>query len=583
MNLCPREIDHLLLHQVGLLSQDRLSRGVKLNAPESVALVSSVVMELIREGKHSVAELMSIGREILGRCDILPSVPNMIKEVQVEGTFPDGTKLVTIHSPFENETSDYKLAFLGSPHHRGRETSAVATADKVVKDEEKTHTDAETFPGQIFPCADKISLNAGRADTIVYLAVTNTGDRPIQVGSHYHFSETNPYLCFDRFLAYGKRLNIISGTSVRFEPGESKVVSLVGLGGKKNIVGGNNLFNTAGVGDKEVTQEYVAEVCSSKGFKHKPQLEDLSAGASKDELVVSRGNYISHFGPSKGDVVRLGDTELYVVVEKDYVTEGYGFGDELKFGGGKTVRDGMGQMSGVSVENEGDGVVELVITNALVIDHTGIFKADVGVKNGLIHGIGKAGNPDTMDGVSPDLVVGVNTEVISGEGLILTAGGLDVHVHFICPQLATEAIASGVTTLLGGGTGPATGTNATTCTPAPTHVKEMLQATDGMPLNFGFTGKGNTSMKEGLLEVIRAGAVGLKLHEDWGTTPSAIDCCLQVADSCDVQVTIHTDTLNESACAEHTLDAIAGRTIHTYHSEGAGGGHVSFLYSRESF
>lgn len=281
---------------------------------------------------------------------------------------------------------------------------------------------------------------------------------------------------------------------------------------------------------------------------------------------MKRTHYAGMYGPTTGDRVRLADTELFLEVEQDHTV----YGDECKFGGGKTIREGMGQATGVSP----DQALDTVITNALVLDVNGIYKADVGIKHGWIVGVGKAGNPDVMAGVSERLIVGVTTEVIAGEGLLLTAGGLDTHIHFICPQQAHEAIASGLTTMIGGGTGPATGTCATTCTPGAFHLRGMLQATDALPLNFGFTGKGNTSLPEGLPEQIRAGAIGLKLHEDWGTTPAAIDCCLRVADDHDVQVTIHTDTLNESGFVETTLAAIAGRTIHTYHSEGAGGGHA---------
>ena len=281
---------------------------------------------------------------------------------------------------------------------------------------------------------------------------------------------------------------------------------------------------------------------------------------------ISRSAYADIYGPTTGDKVRLGDTSLILKVEKDFAV----YGDECKFGGGKTIREGMGQAAGV-----GDaGALDCVITNALVVDYTGIYKADIGIKGGLISAIGKAGNPDVMAGVSPNMVVGVTTEVIAGEGLILTAGGIDSHIHYICPQQAYEAIAAGLTTMVGGGTGPATGTCATTCTPAPAYLRMMLQAVDDLPLNFGFTGKGNTSMPEGLFDQIEAGAIGLKLHEDWGTTPAAIDCCLKVADEHDVQVTIHTDTLNESGFVEASLAAFKGRTIHTYHSEGAGGGHA---------
>ena len=281
---------------------------------------------------------------------------------------------------------------------------------------------------------------------------------------------------------------------------------------------------------------------------------------------MNRRHYADMFGPTTGDKVRLGDTSLILEVEKDHTV----YGDECKFGGGKVIREGMGQAAGVCA----DLALDCVITNALVVDYTGIYKSDIGIKSGLIHGIGKAGNPDVMAGVTPGMIVGVTTEVIAGEGLIVTAGGLDTHIHFICPQQAHEAIAAGLTTMIGGGTGPAVGTCATTCTPSPFYFKAMLQAVDSLPLNFGFTGKGNTALPAGLPDQILAGAIGLKLHEDWGTTPAAIDCCLRVADEHDIQVTIHTDTLNESAFVEGTIAAFKGRTIHTYHSEGAGGGHA---------
>ena len=281
---------------------------------------------------------------------------------------------------------------------------------------------------------------------------------------------------------------------------------------------------------------------------------------------MDRRHYAEMFGPTTGDRIHLADTSLVLEVEKDFSSPG----DEVKFGGGKVIRDGMGQAAGIGAE----GALDCVITNVVVVDHTGIFKADVGIKNGRIVGLGKAGNPDMMAGVTPGLIIGVTTEVVAGEGLLLTAGGIDSHIHFICPQQAQEAIASGLTTMIGGGTGPATGTSATTCTPSPFYFRSMLQALDGLPLNFGLTGKGNTSRPEGLEDQILAGAIGLKLHEDWGTTPSTIDCCLTVAEAHDIQVTIHTDTLNESGFVEQSIAAFKGRTIHTYHTEGAGGGHA---------
>ncbi|WP_020482655.1 urease subunit alpha [Methylomonas sp. MK1] len=278
---------------------------------------------------------------------------------------------------------------------------------------------------------------------------------------------------------------------------------------------------------------------------------------------ISRAAYADMFGPTTGDRLRLADTDLILEVEADYTV----YGDEVKFGGGKVIRDGMGQS-----QLGNDQAVDLVITNALIIDYWGIVKADVGIKQGRIFMIGKAGNPDIQPGV--DIIVGPGTEVIAGEGQILTAGGIDAHIHFICPQQIEEALCSGVTTMIGGGTGPATGTNATTCTPGPWHLQQMLTALDGLPMNFGLLGKGNASLPGALEEQIQAGAMGLKLHEDWGTTPAAIDCCLSVAEDYDVQVAIHTDTLNESGFVEDTFAAFKGRTIHTYHTEGAGGGHA---------
>ena len=279
--------------------------------------------------------------------------------------------------------------------------------------------------------------------------------------------------------------------------------------------------------------------------------------------TMSRQAYAEMFGPTVGDRVRLADTELWVEVEEDRTI----YGEEVKFGGGKVIRDGMGQS-----QRGSDQVPDTVITNALIVDAAGIIKADIGIKNGRISAIGKAGNPDIQPGV--DIVIGAATEIIAGEGSIITAGGIDAHIHFICPQQIEEALASGITTMLGGGTGPATGTNATTCTPGPWHISRMLQAAEAFPMNLGFMGKGNASLPIPLEEQVAAGAMGLKLHEDWGTTPAAIDNCLSVADKMDIQVAIHTDTLNESGFVEDTLAAFKGRVIHTYHTEGAGGGHA---------
>jgi len=284
-------------------------------------------------------------------------------------------------------------------------------------------------------------------------------------------------------------------------------------------------------------------------------------------LKIPRRQYADLYGPTTGDRVRLADTELFIEIEKDLTTPG----EEAKFGGGKVIRDGMGQSASAT---SADGVLDLVITNAVIVDHGGIYKADIGIRDGRIAGIGKAGNPDAMNGVTPGMVIGAGTEVIAGEGKIVTAGGIDAHVHFICPQLVETALSGGLTTLIGGGTGPATGTDATTCTPGAWNMYRMLESADGFPINLGFLGKGNASFPAPLREQIEAGAIGLKLHEDWGTTPAAIDCALSVAEEYDVQVAIHTDTINEAGFVQDSIRAFKGRTIHTYHTEGAGGGHA---------
>jgi urease len=354
---------------------------------------------------------------------------------------------------------------------------------------------------------------------------------------------------------------------VRFEPGDTKTVTLVEIGGNKIISGGNSL--ASGVVDVSRVEEILARIHAA-GFAHVPEpTADLALVAAP--FSMEREAYVRMFGPTTGDLVRLGATNLWVKVEKDLTT----YGDECTFGGGKSLREGMGQSSGKS-HNQ---CVDTVITNALIIDWSGIYKADIGIKDGFIVGIGKAGNPDVMDGVHPDLVVGSSTDVIAAEGKIVTAGGFDSHIHFICPQQVNEAISSGITTMLGGGTGPTTGTNATTCTPGPTHMRQMIQATDSLPVNLGITGKGNDSGKASLREQCLAGAAGLKLHEDWGSTSAAIDTCLEVCDEYDVQCMIHTDTLNESGFVEQTIQAFKNRTIHTYHTEGAGGGHAPDIIS----
>jgi urease alpha subunit len=406
------------------------------------------------------------------------------------------------------------------------------------------------YPGKILvkssKTADGVAANNDlelnqRLPTIA-VTVENTGDRPVQVGSHFHFYEVNEALKFPRDATVGYRVNIPAGLTVRFEPGEAKTVELVKFSGTGRIIG-------------------------LKGLTNKTTYTEVDSQLSKTPLKISRRKYASMYGPTVGDRVRLADTGLVIEVEKDFAV----YGEEVKFGGGKVIRDGMGQSAEIT---RSLGAPDTVITNALILDYWGIVKADIGIKDGFIVGIGKAGNPAIMCGVDPNLVIGANTEIIAGEGLLITAGGIDSHTHFICPQQVEHAIASGITTMIGGGTGPATGSNATTCTPGAWHLGKMLQAAEGLPINLGFYGKGNSASPEPLAEQALAGACGFKLHEDWGSTPAAIDTCLRVADRYDVQVAIHTDTLNEAGFLEQTIAAIGGRTIHAYHTEGAGGGHA---------
>ncbi|KAG2406868.1 Urease protein [Vigna angularis] len=552
MKLSPREIEKLDLHNAGYLAQKRLARGLRLNYVETVALIATQILEFVRDGEKTVAQLMSIGRELLGRKQVLPAVRHLVESVQVEATFRDGTKLVTIHDPIASENGNLELALFGS-------FLPVPSLDKFTENEED-----HRIPGQIIFRGENLILNPGRRAII--LRVVNKGNRPIQVGSHYHFIEVNPDLIFDRRKAYGMRLNIAAGNATRFEPGECKSVVLVSIGGSKIIRGGNNIADGRGNDSNCIA---AMEAVTTRGFKHVEE-ENAREGITGEDYslttVILREEYANKYGPTSGDKIRLGDTDLFAEIEKDFAV----YGDECVFGGGKVIRDGMGQSCGHFPKDS----LDTVITNAVIIDYTGIIKADIGIKNGLIFSIGKAGNPHIMNDVSQNMIIGANTEVIAGEGLILTAGAIDCHVHFICPQLVNDAVTSGITTLVGGGTGPAEGTRATTCTPAPNQMKMMLQSTDDMPLNFGFTGKGNSAKPDELHEIISAGAMGLKLHEDWGTTPAAIDNCLSVAEQYDIQVNIHTDTLNESGFVEHTIAAFKGRTIHAYHSEGAGGGHA---------
>ncbi|CAI4218628.1 unnamed protein product [Parascedosporium putredinis] len=520
MHLVPKELDKLLITQLGLLAQRRLARGVRLNHSEAAALIASNVQELIRDGNHTVSDLMSLGSTMLGRRHVLPTVCSTLHKIQVEGTFPSGTYLVTIDNPISTDDGDLNRALAYA---------------------------AEQAPGAVVVVKGVVAFNEGRK--CIKLKVTNKGDRPIQVGSHYHFIEVNPLLVFDRARAYGHRLNIAAGTSVRFEPGDTKTVTLVEIGGHRVIRGGNNLAS----GAVELWRvNDIVERLMAKGFEHEPQPQTADLGIIRAP-TMSRDVYAATYGPTTGDRVRLGLTDLWITVEKDFAV----YGDECKFGGGKTLREGMGQATGrVDAES-----LDMVVTNALIVDWTGIYKADIGVKKGMIVAIGKAGNPDVMDGVTPGMVVGSCTDVVAGEGKILKKPSLLESL----PCLEVEL-----------GQAPAL---MRPRAPRKTYIKQILQACDKFPVNIGITGKGCDSAPEALREQVQAGACGLKIHEDWGATPAAIDNCLAVSDELDVQVLIHTDTLNESGFVESTIGAINGRTIHTYHTEGAGGGHAPDIIS----
>ncbi|KAG7562165.1 hypothetical protein FFLO_02350 [Filobasidium floriforme] len=560
MHLLPREQDKLLLANLGFLAQKRLARGLKLNRSEAVALIAFQLQEYVRDGKLNVADLMQLGKEFLGRRHVMEGVEESIHDIQIEGTFQNRTFLVTVHDPICSDDGNLENALYGS-------FLPIPSADLFPPITNRPK--AYELPGAVVCKREPIKLNEGRKKW--KLKVANEGDRPIQIGSHYPFLETNGSLRFDRILAFQQvlRLDIPAGTAVRFEPGESKSVVMTQFGGKQLVQGGSGIATAvrdAGLDAKSLEGvELVRSLLDKGGFAigNEGQAEEIFVSKEMEREV-----YASMFGPTTGDRVRLGDTDLWIEVEKDYTV----YGDECKFGGGKTLRDGQGQAS----DRSDAEVLDLVITNALVIDWSGIFKADIGVKNSKIVGIGKAGNPDTMDNVTEGMIVGSNTEVIAGEKLIVTAGAIDAHVHYICTDLWKEAMASGITTLIGGGTGPAAGSNATTCTSSKFYIETMMAATDGIPLNFAFTGKGNDSgaSRQALKDVVEAGAAGLKLHEDWGSTPECIDRALSIGDEYDVQVNIHTDTLNESGFVETTIDAFKGRTIHTYHTEGAGGGHA---------
>ncbi|GAB7363747.1 hypothetical protein MBLNU230_g4315t1 [Neophaeotheca triangularis] len=556
MHLMPRELDKLLVAQAGYLAQRRLARGIKLNGTEATALIFCVIHELIRDGDHTVSDLMSIGQKILGRRHVEPSVTSTVAGLQVEGTFRTGTHLVTVDKPISTDGGDLTLAMYGS--------CIDPPKMDVFPPVDESEFEHEKMPGALVTAkGPDVVLRKGRPRR--RLQVTNKGDRAVQIGSHFHFIETNPCLDFDRLRSYGYHLDVPAGTSVRFEPGDTKTVSLVEIGGLKTIRGGSSI--APGRIDLSMASTILRRL-EEERFCHTPEVATETEGRL-EACKMDRQAYASMYGPTVGDFVRLSSTDLWVKVEEDLTS----YGDECTFGGGKTLRDGIGQASGRS----DDECLDLVITNALIINWTGIFKADIGIKKGHIAGLGKAGNIDTMDGVNPGLVVGSCTDVIAGEGKIVTAGGIDTHCHFICPQQAEEALAAGITTQFSGGTGPSTATVAANCTPGKENIGRMMQACDRLPLNYGILGKGSDTGIPGLRDQANAGVAGLKVHEDWGCTPSSIDNCLSLCDEHDIQCELHSDSLNEAGYVEQTAASFKGRTIHAYHIEGAGGGHAPDL------
>ncbi|WZH42201.1 Urease [Fusarium acuminatum] len=548
MHFTPREVEKLLFAQAGRLAQRRLAHGKKLNHLES---------SVIHNESYTVVELMDLGKNIIGRRHVYPSVAGTLKQMQVEGTLETGTHLITVHNPISTDDGDLKMALYGS---------FLPVPDKALfppLNEADFHPLA--MPGAIKPSeSGDIVLYEGRPRTRV--TVTNKGTRAVHIGSHFHFMETNPDLEFDRTKAYGYHLDLPAGDFLRFEPNEPKTVTLVQVGGSRVIQGGSG-FSKGPVDPKYVDK--ILQRLKQAGYRHSS--EQSKTQEHIEPCSIDRTKYASAYGPTTGDLLRLGSTDLWVKIERDHTT----YGDECTLGCGKTIRDGMGAASGCS-DSE---CLDLAIINSIIIDWTGILKADIGIKDGAIVGIGKAGNPATMDGVSDGMVIGSNTDIIDAGGKIVTAGGIDTHVHNICPQQAHEAISSGITTLFGGGTGPRQANSHEVLLPvngtaSKKYIRQMMQACDQLPLNFGLVGKGSDSEKAGLEDQIKAGVIALKLHEDFGCTPSTIDNCLSVCEEYDIQCHIHTDGLNEAGFLEHTAAIFRGRSIHVYHVEGAGGGHA---------
>ncbi|OQD76288.1 hypothetical protein PENANT_c127G02648 [Penicillium antarcticum] len=528
----PGKVEKLIFTQAGFLAQRRLAAG---------ALITTVLQEAIRNGSHSVADLMKIGQHILGRRHVHPSVVGTLTRLQIEGTFKTGTHLITVDQPISTDDGDIKMALYGS------------FLPAPAKDSFPQLNDSDygpmKMPGAILPAdSGDIVLSPGRKRI------------ELKVGSHFHFMETNPDLDFDRKKAYGFHLDKTAGEFVRFDPDSLKAITLTEIGGLKTIKGGSGF--AIGTIDQTRATKFVQRLRKA-GYRYTPEVTEVNIDV--EPCSMDRWKYALTYGPTVGDYIRLGYTGLWAIIERDHTI----YGDECILGDGKTIMDGQGQASGCPDAE----CLDLAIVNAVVLDWTGICKADIGVKDGVIVGIGKSGNPDTMDGVSSTMVIGSNTDIIDAKGKIITAGGIDTHAHLIRPQQASKAMASGITTMFGGGTGPSTSSQAVNCSISTKYIKQMMQACDQLPINYGIIGKGSDSGKPGLYDQCDAGVVALKLHEDFGCTPSTIDTCLSICEEQDIQCQIHTDSLNESGFVERTIAAFKNRTIHVYHVEGAGGGH----------
>ncbi|RNA43460.1 urease isoform X1 [Brachionus plicatilis] len=591
MRLTEREIDCLLIHNAGFLAQKRLSRGIQLNYPESIALISAQILEFARDGQ-SFEEVTEKAKQIVGRKMVQSGVSKMLKELSVEATFSEGLKNVFVKDPICTEYGNIELALYGSylPIPNSFNFESKNETDIQMKEANGDFSAEEMHPGHIIPFksdnSPKETLDEGEIDEnqnmnnddeilsdfieinkekgqVSLLSVTNPSNELIKIGSHFNLIEANKALQFDRNLAFGKRLNIPSGDWIEFEPKTTKIVPIIKIAGLKVIKGGNYLVD--GKINDDLLKKTLKKL-NKKSFANKHQ-EEIKINEENQLMIdkyskIPREIYIKKYGPTRGDKIKLADTNLVIEIEKDFTI----YGDELTFGIGKNLREGLGQ----SVSMRNDIALDTVITNVVVIDSvSGIFKADIGIKDGMIHGVGKAGNPHTMD-ITAGMIVGAGTDIICGEGLIITAGAIDVGSSFFQSKSSLlSALGSGITTIFGGGTGSFE-SSSTNCTPGPNNIKYMIQSTDELPINFGFYAKANSSSSKSnetssfdfpkeIEDQLVSGAMGLRLSEYWGATPAAIDSCLRVADFHDVLAIVDIDTLHETYGNDYLISLIKNR------------------------